>query len=107
MTEDDVLLADEPLVKVDALHALRHIGLLDCIGKGTHGPNLDAAGSKRTIARPQQHVISFNPQYVAAYIGPVDLALLSAEWAWLPIVPMQGRDSEGSGPSAGLWKQED
>ena len=49
------------------------------------------AGSKSTVARPQQHIISFDPRHVAAHIGPVDLALLPAEWAWLPIVPMQGR----------------
>ena len=95
MVEHDVLLAVEPLMKVDALHALRDVALLDCIGKGTHVSKLDAAGSKSTVARPPQHVVSFDPRHVAAHIGPVDLALLPAEWAWLPIVPMQGRDLVG------------
>ena len=34
MVEHDVLLAVEPLMKVDALHALQHVALLDCIGCG-------------------------------------------------------------------------
>ena len=65
---------------------------------------------RSALAYSFRHVISFDPRHVAAHIGPVDLALLLAEWAWLPIVPMQGSDlveqqpradRQASGPSAG------
>jgi len=92
MVEHHVLLAIKSLMKVDTLHVLRHVALFDSVRKGTDVVKPDFPWSKRTVARPQQHVVSFDPRHVAAHIGPVDLALLPAEWAWLWIVPMEGGD---------------
>lgn len=95
MIEHDVLLAVEPLVKVDTLHSLWHVALLDSVGKGTHVSKLDSARSESTVARPLQHVIPFYPRHIAAHIGPIDLTLLPAKWAWFPVVPVQGGDLVG------------
>ena len=88
--EHDVLLAVKPLMKIDALHALRHVALFDCIGKGSHGAEAQAAGSKRSVACPSKHIIPFVPRHVAADIGTIGLTLLPTERAPFAIVPMEG-----------------
>ena len=88
--EHDVLVAVEPLVKVDALYALRRIAFFHCVGKGSHGFETQAARPIGFVACPSKHFIPFFPRHFAAYVGTVGLALLPVKRTWFAIVPMEG-----------------
>ena len=49
MEEHDVLLAVEPLVNIEALHALQHVALLDCTGRERMFRNLMLRGLKARL----------------------------------------------------------